>query len=259
MKPKISVITIAFNSASSIEETIKSVIGQKYENLEYIIIDGGSTDGTVDIIKKYEQYVAYWISEPDKGISDAFNKGINAATGDVIGIVNSDDQYLEGALAAVADSYDGVADVYRGSILINDKEKYTYAPSMKFGVLPIKVNVCHLPTFITKAAYEKYGGYDTSYKIAMDLDLLRRFYRKGAKFKLVDAVLGNFNVGGVSTSTDIAIVFKERERVILKNGGTFVHVLVYRGYRYFVALFKWITENVLNIRYNKIRYKQNER
>lgn len=257
MNPKISVITICFNSAKTIENTIKSVLNQNYDNLEYIIVDGGSTDGTIDIIKKYDSQISFWISEPDKGISDAFNKGIAVATGEIIGIVNSDDQYLPGALSAVARNYEKNIDVYRGSILIHDdikNEEYTYQPSMKFGVIPINVNVCHLPTFIAKRAYEKYGSYDINFKIAMDLDLLRRFYRKGAVFKKIDKVLGKFNVGGVSTQNGFEEGVKERKQIILKNGGCIIHILIYDIVLGIISAFKFCVSQVLNLDYKKVRY-----
>lgn len=256
MNPKISVITISYNSAKTIEKTIQSVINQDYDNLEYIVIDGKSQDGTVDIIKKYEDKIAYWVSEPDNGISDAFNKGISAATGEVIGIVNSDDQYLPGALKAIADNYDPTVDVYRGEILIHDDIKnveYTYQPSMKFGRLPIKINVCHLPTFITKNAYKKYGNYSTEFKLAMDLDLLRRFYQAGARFKKVDTVLGRFNVGGVSTQAGIERAFDERRKVILANGGNKIDVFVYNQILKAIDISKKLTKTI-GLDYLKIRY-----
>ncbi len=256
MEPLISVITIAYNSEKTIENTIKSVIEQDYSNKEYIVIDGGSSDGTVDIIKKYEKYISYWVSEHDDGISDAFNKGIRVAKGDVIGIVNSDDQYIPGALSIIANNYDENIDVYRGTILIHEdgKEDYTYQPTMKFGLFPIKVNVCHLPTFISKKAYIKYGVYDVSFKLAMDLDLLRRFYRKGATFKKIDDVLGKFNVGGLSTKSGIAKCFEERRKVIISNGGNKVDVFIYDCYLALVWIFKNIILS-LGINYRRIRYK----
>ncbi len=258
MEPKISVITISYNSSKTIEQTIKSVLEQNYSNLEYIIIDGGSKDGTVDIIKKYQDKITYWVSEPDKGISDAFNKGIRAASGEVIGIVNSDDWYLPGALKALAIEYDSSIDVYRGSILIHDEFKqleYTYNPTMKFGLFPINVNVCHLPTFITRKAYMKYGLYNESYTLAMDLDLLRRFYRNGAVFKRINAVLGKFNVGGVSTTAGLDRAFKERELVILNNGGNKLIVLVYRIMLKLIRFRRFAVERILKKDYIKLRYK----
>lgn len=114
MTPKLSVITITFNSVKTLERTIESVLNQGYENLEYIIIDGGSTDGTQEIIKKYKKVLGFWCSEPDKGISDAFNKGIKAATGDLIWIINSDDGLMPGAVNALMRQYSPEIDVYRG-------------------------------------------------------------------------------------------------------------------------------------------------
>ena len=101
-KPIISIVTICFNSANTVEETIKSVLGQDYPLLDYVIIDGGSTDGTVDILSRYKHRFGYFCSEPDNGISDAFNKGIKNAKGDIICIINSDDILLPGALNAEA-------------------------------------------------------------------------------------------------------------------------------------------------------------
>ena len=112
--PKISIITICYNSEAHLEEAILSVVNQAYKNKEYIIIDGGSTDKTLSIIEKYRNKIDYFVSEPDKGISDAFNKGIKVATGDMIGIINSDDKLEKDALQMVAESYEDSVDLSRG-------------------------------------------------------------------------------------------------------------------------------------------------
>ena len=105
MGPKISIITVCYNCAKTIERTIKSVLSQSYPLVEYIIVDGNSNDGTVDVIRKYEQSISFWLSEPDKGIYDAMNKGIDAATGELIGFINADDFYADGAVEAIAKRY----------------------------------------------------------------------------------------------------------------------------------------------------------
>ena len=120
--PVISIVTVCFNSARTLEETMKSVLGQNYPALDYVVIDGGSTDGTLDIIDRYKDRLGYFKSEPDRGISDAFNKGIMNAKGDIICIINSDDILLPGALRAVAEHYDENVDVFRCNVIINNKD-----------------------------------------------------------------------------------------------------------------------------------------
>ena len=114
---KVSIITVVFNGIRTIEQTIKSVLNQSYKNIEYIIIDGGSTDGTLDIIRKYENYLSYIISEPDHGIYDAMNKGIQKSTGDIVGIINSDDWYEVNTVSQVVERFESFAvDLVYGDI-----------------------------------------------------------------------------------------------------------------------------------------------
>ena len=160
MSIKISIITVCFNSKKNIEQCIQSVISQDYDNLEYIVIDGGSTDGTLAIVDKYKDKISYFVSEPDKGISDAFNKGIKAATGDLIGIINSDDFMMPEALKKVAAEYEEGVDVYRGYELLYYpmrkiiKPEY---PNNRFGRMPIGNCICHEASFLTKKISEKVG------------------------------------------------------------------------------------------------------
>ena len=120
-KPLISVITITLNTALTLDTAIQSVLNQTYDNIEYIIIDGGSTDGSLDIIRKYEDRIAYWTSEPDSGISEAFNKGITAATGEISGIINADDYYEPAAVAlAVSVLTQTGADIVHGMVQYRD-------------------------------------------------------------------------------------------------------------------------------------------
>jgi len=126
---KVSLITISYNSGSSIEHAIQSVLAQDYPNIEYIIVDGCSTDNTMDIVNHYRDKISIVVSEPDQGISDAFNKGIELATGKLIGIVNSDDKLVEGAISNLVSEYEEGIDIYRGNLLIqNPGSNPTVAP-----------------------------------------------------------------------------------------------------------------------------------
>ena len=222
MSIKISIITITYNSEKTLEQTIKSVVGQGYENLEYIIIDGGSKDETLDIVNRYRDKIAVVVSEKDNGISDAFNKGIKRATGDIIGIINSDDLLADGALVALSDVYQEDVDVYRGNLLIwNDTngEQYVDTPTMHFDIKRNLLSVCHPSTFISKRAYDKWGVYDVSMRYMMDSDILFRFYREGAKFMHVDQNLAIFRLGGV-TSDDWKKKIPEYKKVLILNGAS---------------------------------------
>ena len=234
MEPLISIVTITFNSEKNVEETIKSIVSQDYSNFEYIIIDGGSTDNTLKIVEKYRDKIATIVSEPDKGISDAFNKGINKATGEIIGIINSDDVLLPGALKAVAAAYEPGVGVYRGNIIIWDSEKETKItayPSMKFPLHTFKKRiVCHQGTFVTKETYEKHGNFKVHFKYMMDAELLVRLYEAGVKFKYIPAELAMFRMGGV-TSSNFMKKTGEIERFFRENGAGWLyaktHVLLF--------------------------------
>ena len=118
---KVSIITVCYNSAKTIKRTIKSVAEQDYEEIEYIIIDGGSTDGTLDIIDRYKDKISVLVSEPDEGIYDAMNKGIARATGDIIGFMNSDDWYADGAIVAIAEAFKKTeAEIVYGKTIISE-------------------------------------------------------------------------------------------------------------------------------------------
>lgn len=220
--PKISIITISYNSAKTIEETILSIIGQGYPNLEYLIIDGNSKDNTLDIVEKYRDKISVVISEPDKGISDAFNKGIQHASGEIVGIINSDDILLPGALQSIAEAYDPNVDVYSGNVLFwNDTNGKTCIskPELDFGKLKLQYGVAHPSRFIRKDAYERFGLYDLRFRYNMDTNLLCRFYQKGAKFVHIDKELTKFRMG--ATTADPIYKKKEDYRLFVEcYGGT---------------------------------------
>lgn len=219
--PLVSIITVSFNAAKTIEQTILSVINQTYSNIEYIIIDGGSTDGTVDIIKKYEDKIAYWVSEPDKGIYDAMNKGIAKTNGEVIGIINSDDWYELDAVENVMKYFQLGNCIYHGhlNVIKDGQVLYTsYAPNilkkLKKGMI-----INHPTVFVSKKIYETEGAFSTSYKTASDWDFILRLYLRKYNFVKVDYVIANFNVGGVSGS--ISKKSLEELHTIRKNNNTY--------------------------------------
>lgn len=254
--PKISIITITYNSAKTLRRTIDSVIGQGYDALEYILVDGGSTDGTVDIIRSYGDKISRWISEPDRGISDAFNKGIAMASGNIIGLINSDDGLLPGALKAIADAYDPDIDVYLGKLMLWDVESDTRvidSPSLHYNNYDAN-HICHASMFVSKRAYEKYGTYNINCKYVMDYELILRFQKMHAKFKMITVPLAFFTLGGITPAHDYDWDrLKETEHCLRENGANTVDIMLFytiKGIKWFVK--KLIGKrNIMKIRYQK--------
>lgn len=200
----VSIITVCFNSAKTIEQTIQSVINQSYDNIEYIIIDGGSTDGTINIIKKYEDKITYWVSEADNGLYDAMNKGIRIASGEIIGIINSDDWYNEGAIEKVVNCFEknNCGIVYADMITIPDTGEFLRRCAAKINKDHIYFRMIynHATVFVKKYIYEKYGAFDCQYKIVADYDAMLRFYDQGVVFFYLPFDVAYFRLGGVSNT-----------------------------------------------------------
>lgn len=204
---KISVITVCFNSEITIERTIKSVIDQDYYSFEYIIIDGASTDKTLEICNKYKDKITHLVSEKDDGIYDAMNKGISLASGDVIAILNSDDYFINNqCLKKIENSFTDDVDIVFGNVLIFSektkkiKRKYKssiYKPCLSiFGIQPP-----HPASFIKKSIYNKFGTYDKNYRIAGDFDLLTRLTTKGkVNYKIINEYFVMMSDGGISNA-----------------------------------------------------------
>ena len=219
--PKISIVTITYNSEKTLEETIKSIASQNYDNLEYIIVDGGSSDKTLEIAEKYKNVITKIISETDEGISDAFNKGIAMAEGDIVGIINSDDMLYENALNELAGAYDEKTDVYYGNALVCDEEGnhlHILNSSEDLSAMPYGFCIVHPATFVTKKAYDKYGTFRKELKCAMDYDLLLRYYKKGAVFKYIDKTLSVYRTGGTNMKMRNRTI-KEVRDVSVYHGG----------------------------------------
>lgn len=205
---KISIITSTYNSAVTILDTLESVNAQTYPNIEHIIVDGGSFDNTLDIVKDYGNKIATIISEPDKGIYDAMNKGIMAATGDIIGILNSDDFFTStDVISTIVKKFEesSIDALYGDVHFVNpDNLKKTvryyssaiFRPSLfRFGFMP-----AHPSFYMKKSCYEKFGLYSLDYKIASDYDLLIRYlYLHKIKYKYIKKDFVTMRTGGIST------------------------------------------------------------
>ena len=244
MDLKISVITIAYNCENEIEDTIKSVIAQSYNNKEYIVIDGASTDNTMAVVNKYKDKIDVIVSEPDKGRSDAFNKGIQRATGDYIVMMNAGDLLTDDALEKLVQNYEEDYDVIKGNTLRWNPEtgtKYREKPVTHYPAIPFNFLVCHQSTYISKVAYEKYGGYLIDFRVAMDFELMLRFTRKGARFHAIDEDLAVFRMGGISQTSKKRRYEEMREALVL-NGRSVLETTIFMFY---VHVRTW-TRNVLN-------------
>ena len=229
LNPKISLVTVCKNSEKYIERTIRSIIDQNYENLEYIIIDGGSTDGTLDIINSYRNNISKLISEKDKGIYDAFNKGLKNYTGDIIGFVNSDDYLLENALDTISKYYQNYpnVDFFFGSVKKHWGILHGYKPWKIFYTWGFYSS--HSTGFyIKKEAAQKVGFYNLDYKYSADYDY---FYRMIVKHKLKgiatkkNEVLGVFSRGGFSSKIDFLDHAFECTKIRINNKQNIIIVL----------------------------------
>lgn len=218
----VSIITVTYNAKNYIGQTIQSVIAQTYPNIEYIIIDGGSTDGTVDIIKKYKDHIAHWVSEPDKGIYDAMNKGISFAHGELIGIVNASDYYAEDTVQKVVEAYQTHlnAGLFHGNINMLNEDgslfKHKIADS-NLQHLETGFSIFHPTFFVTKNVYDKMGLYDTTFRLAADYDFALRCWKAGIGFYYIDSVLSNFRVGGATNQQRLQSL-EESKKALLNNG-----------------------------------------
>ena len=197
--PKISIITPSYNQGEYIEKTIKSILSQEYPNLEYIIIDGGSTDNTIDIIKKYESNIDYWVSEPDDGQSNAINKGFEKSTGDLLIWINSDDWLLPGVVSKIAEAYNANKDcgVFVGLSRVLDSAGKVVEEGQPIGDVTIdslfkwldNKNFSQPSSFFTREVWETCRPLDEDLHIAFDLDFWIRIKKKGFNFKVINEIL----------------------------------------------------------------------
>jgi glycosyltransferase involved in cell wall biosynthesis len=227
MNPKISIITAVLNDPTGMLKTIESIKNQTYSNLEYIVIDGGSKQENLEILKKHNNLIAHWISEPDKGISDAFNKGIKLSTGDYVcflgaGDVFYDNQVLNTIFGNLTQAEINTYDIISGKIqrISLTGEPLWVAPkniqNFTKNNLLFKLGLPHQGMFMHKRYFNRYGVFDIKLKYAMDYDLLLRSFHDFPKIKLVDKVIANWMEGGVGTGK-ILEIYQEYHQIKVRN------------------------------------------
>lgn len=217
-KPLISVVTVVYNGAATLEKTIQSVIDQDYDNIEYVIVDGNSTDGTLDLIKKYNDRIDYWVSEPDKGIYDAMNKGIQLCTGDYIGLINADDWYMPNVISKVVSSIGSHPDkkVFHGDIWIhypNGQKKIKKARISRFLLKYWEMVMNHPSFFVHRSLYEQ-RLFDTQLRVSSDHKwTLTTFLERQDDFHYIAEPISNFSAGGASMTIPLSKVLREGKQV----------------------------------------------
>ncbi len=222
--PRITVVTPSFNQSRYLEKTILSVLNQNYPNLEYIIIDGGSTDGSIDIIRQYERYLAYWVSERDEGQVDALNKGFKRGTGDLFAWQNSDDLYMPGAFLKVAERFSQKpeADVFFGNFWIVDSDDnlirdIRFTPFSFRCSLMEGIGISNQAAFWRRELFEEFGYLDPSLEFAMDLDWWLRLGHGKAGFCFIRSHLGCLRLHEETKTSTILNKVGLSERVKIRS------------------------------------------
>lgn len=202
MPPLISVVTICYNAKNDLEKTILSVLSQTYQDIEYIIIDGGSTDGTVDIIHKYSERLFYWISEPDKGIYDAMNKGMDRATGSWINFMNAGDTFCDNEVIKNIFGYNDLSDysVIYGDCYVSKLNQLQYLKASSMKKVHVQMPFCHQSSFIRKTRLR----FSIDLKIAADYQMIYEYYRMNgiSSFLYISKPISVFDATGISTTNN---------------------------------------------------------
>jgi glycosyltransferase involved in cell wall biosynthesis len=223
--PRVSIVTPSYNQAEYVEETIRSVLLQGYPNLEYIIIDGASSDGSVEIIRRYEDQLAYWISEPDQGQADAIQKGFTRVTGDIVAYLNSDDVYLPNAIAMAVSAFqlDPELCVVSGDMRFVDAAGHEVGQMQGMEgdffehFLTLTNPIPQPSAFLTRYALDTAGGIDPAFHMLMDYDLWCRIGLRGMKIQRIPEDLSRFRIHiGSKTRTNILRFAQERRQLVEK-------------------------------------------
>ncbi len=241
---KVSIITVTYNSAATLRRTIQSVLAQDYGNIEYIVIDGNSSDGTLDILNEYRDHIDVVVSEPDTGIYDAMNKGIDRATGDIVGILNSDDRFSrDDMISRIVKEFEAGIDAVYGDVHFvsaNNPDKvvrYYSSAIFKPSRLVMGLSPAHPSFYVKRSFFERYGKYDTSYKIASDFDIFARFFQTPLRYKYMQETFVIMSQGGVSTQVKSKYQLNKEIMASCKKNGIRTNWLIVLS-RYFFKLFE---------------------
>lgn len=244
-KPLVTIITIVYNRSKYLAQTIESILSQSYDNVEYILIDGGSTNGTFDIIRKYEHAIDYWVSEPDLGISDAFNKGITASTGKWLNFMNCGDRFTSPqAIQCFVDHIDEAADVIFGRAnVVDSKGKMLLKAGRPFDRKKFARGrmIPHQSAFHNRRYFEQYGLFDKRLKLAMVYELLLRKRPLAAAF--IDKTFSNMLVGGAHETEDY-LRLREARMVKRKHRSDASRLII--EFDYWYALGRALIKRALN-------------
>lgn len=249
-RPLITIITAVYNGASYLEKTILSILNQDYENVEYIIIDGGSTDGTLDILKKYDDQIDYWISEKDKGISDAFNKGIQLSTGDYINFQGDGDGFcnehvLSQTFKGININEDILISTRIQRIDIDDNILFTsqHIHSFNKSSLLFKMSLPHQGLFTHKKYFEQYGLFDVDNVFCMDYEHLLRSYHNFPEVITKNIVVAKWRADGLGNGRTLEI-FDEYDKI--KNNHKVASTLFLKYIKYWTLL-KYYVKRVFKL------------
>ncbi len=247
---KVSIITVVYNRASTIERTIRSVLNQSHNNIEYVIVDGNSNDGTMTVVDQYRNQISTVICEKDQGMYDALNKGIKAATGDIVGILHADDEFTnENIIQQIVEKFQSnpVIDAIYGDVgFVHADQQHKivryYSSAIfrtnlfKFGFMP-----AHPTFFCYRRFYEQFGYYRTDLEIAADFDLLLRFLRKHQLFTVyIPEMLVRMNMGGKSTNgiSSTIKINKELKQILSEHQLPSSYIRLYS--RYFIKVSEFL-------------------
>ena len=219
-RPLVSVITVVRNAADDVARTIEGVLAQSYENLEYIVVDGGSDDGTLDVIRRYDDRIDYWVSERDSGIYDAMNKGVALVTDPDAFIIfaNAADKLYSPEALERAVVHAGDADLVYGKMRLTDGEE-SGVMGREVAVSDLaRETLCHPATLMRRRVFDTVGRFDTSYKIAADYDLIVRCFQHPVKSRFVDEIISEMQMGGTSEDR-FMLSCSERKKVVRERFG----------------------------------------